>query len=83
MLLGLILEKKINVKEMSFYTTGRLTSEMVLKCIKMEIPILLSRSGFTAWAVEIARKKNLTMIGRIRGKRFNILSGDFRYTNNE
>ena len=80
---GLILEKKINVKEMSFYTTGRLTSEMVLKCIKMEIPILLSRSGFTAWAVEIARKKNLTMIGRIRGKRFNILSGDFRYTDNE
>ncbi len=68
---------------LSFYTTGRLTSEMVLKCIKMEIPILLSRSGFTAWAVEIARKKNLTMIGRIRGKRLNILSGEFRYTKDE
>ena len=53
---------------MSFYTTGRLTSEMVIKCIKMRIPILLSRSGFTAWAVEIARKKKLTMIGRLRGK---------------
>ena len=64
---------------MSFYTTGRLTSEMVIKCIKMQIPILLSRSGFTAWAVEIARKKKLTMIGRLRGKRLNVLSGDFRF----
>ena len=80
---GFMFLKKISSSNKIFYTTGRLTSEMVLKCIKMEIPILLSRSGFTAWAVEIARKKNLTMIGRIRGKRFNILSGDFRYTNNE
>ena len=69
----------INVKNMLFYTTGRLTSEMVIKCIKMQIPILLSRSGFTAWAVEIARKKKLTMIGRLRGKRLNVLSGDFRF----
>ena len=76
---GLILKKNINVKNMSFYTTGRLTSEMVIKCIKMQIPILLSRSGFTAWAVEIARKKKLTMIGRLRGKRLNVLSGDFRF----
>ena len=68
---------------MSFYTTGRLTSEMVLKCIKMEIPILLSRSGFTSWAVEIARKKNLTMIGRLRGKRMSILSGKFRLKNEQ
>jgi FdhD protein len=73
------LKKNINVENMSFYTTGRLTSEMVIKCIKMRIPILLSRSGFTAWAVEIARKKKLTMIGRLRGKRLNILSGDFRF----
>ena len=64
---------------MIFYTTGRLTSEMVIKCIKMQIPILISRSGFTSWAVEIAKKKKLTMIGRARGKRFNILSGDFRF----
>ena len=75
---GLILEKKINTENMSFYTSGRLTSEMVIKCIKMKIPILLSRSGFTSWAVEIARKKDLTMIGRLRGKRFNILSGSHR-----
>jgi len=80
---GLILNNKINTKNMSFYTTGRLTSEMVLKCIKMEIPILLSRSGFTSWAVEIARKKNLTMIGRLRGKRMSILSGKFRLKNEQ
>jgi FdhD protein len=75
---GLILEKKLNTENMSFYTSGRLTSEMVIKCIKMKIPILLSRSGFTSWAVEIARKKDLTMIGRLRGKRFSILSGSHR-----
>ena len=75
---GLILEKKLKTENMSFYTSGRLTSEMVIKCIKMRIPILLSRSGFTSWAVEIARKKDLTMIGRLRGKRFSILSGSHR-----
>ena len=54
---------------------------MVLKCIKMRIPVLLSRSGFTSWAVEIARKKDLTMIGSLRGKRLSILSGNFRFIN--
>ena len=39
-----------------FYTTGRLTSEMVIKTVKMRIPILVSRSGFTAWGVDLARK---------------------------
>ena len=58
-----------------FYTTGRLTSEMVIKTVMMEIPILVSRSGFTAWGVELARKAGLTLIGRARGKRFVALSG--------
>jgi FdhD protein len=58
-----------------FYTTGRLTSEMVIKCVQMGIPILISRSGFTAWGVELARKANLTLIGRARGKRFLAVSG--------
>ena len=58
-----------------FYTTGRLTSEMVIKCVKMRIPILVSRSGFTAWGVELANKTGLTLIGRARGKRFVCLSG--------
>src|SRR5499425_1773303 len=61
-----------------FYTTGRLTSEMVIKTVRMGIPILVSRSGFTAWGVELARKANLTLIGRARGKRFIALSGEQR-----
>jgi len=59
----------------SFYTTGRLTSEMVIKTVQMGIPILASRSGFTAWGVDLARKAGLTLIGRAKGKRFIVLSG--------
>lgn len=58
-----------------FYTTGRLTSEMVIKTVQMGIPILISRSGFTAWGVELARQARLTLIGRARGRRFVALSG--------
>ena len=57
------------------YTTGRLTSEMVIKTVTMGIPILISRSGFTAWGVELARQAGLTLIGRARGKRFITLAG--------
>jgi FdhD protein len=57
------------------YTTGRLTSEMVIKTAQMGIPVLASRSGFTAWGVEIARQVGLTLIGRMRGQRFVCLSG--------
>lgn len=60
------------------YTTGRLTSEMVIKTVRMGIPILVSRSGFTAWGVDLARQVGLTLIGRARGKRFTALSGDAR-----
>ncbi len=63
-----------------FYTTGRLTSEMVIKTVHMGIPILVSRSGFTAWGVELAREANLTLIGRARGKRFMALAGGDRIT---
>lgn len=61
-----------------FYTTGRLTSEMVIKCVQMRIPILISRSGFTAWGVELARKAGLTLIGRAKGRRFICVSGGER-----
>ncbi|WP_029031040.1 formate dehydrogenase accessory sulfurtransferase FdhD [Salinarimonas rosea] len=61
-----------------FYTTGRLTSEMVIKTVRMGIPILVSRSGFTAWGVELARRTGLTLIGRARGKRFVALAGEER-----
>ena len=61
-----------------FYTTGRLTSEMVIKAVQMRIPILVSRSGFTAWGVELARQADLTLIGRARGRRFIALAGEHR-----
>ena len=57
------------------YTTGRLTSEMVIKTALMGIPVLASRSGFTAWGVELARQTGMTLVGRMRGKRFLCLSG--------
>ena len=58
-----------------FYTTGRLTSEMVIKTVQMRIPILISRSGFTAWGVDLARKSGLTLIGRAKGRKFVALAG--------
>jgi FdhD protein len=61
-----------------FYTTGRLTSEMVIKTVQMSIPILISRSGFTAWGVDLARQAGLTLIGRAKGKRFIALAGSER-----
>ncbi len=60
------------------YTTGRLTSEMVIKTASMGIPALVSRSGFTAWGVELARDVGLTLIGRMRGRRFMCLAGEDR-----
>jgi FdhD protein len=66
---------KITPQDKIFYTTGRLTSEMVIKAVQMEIPILVSRSGFTAWGVELARQAGLTLIGRARGRQFMVLSG--------
>ncbi|WP_313954143.1 formate dehydrogenase accessory sulfurtransferase FdhD, partial [Accumulibacter sp.] len=59
-------------------TTGRLTSEMVIKTVQMEIPILVSRSGFTAWGVDLARRAGLTLIGRAKGQRFIVLAGGER-----
>ena len=61
-----------------FYTTGRLTSEMVIKTVQMGIPILVSRSGFTAWGVELACQVDMALLGRARGKRFIALSGERR-----
>jgi FdhD protein len=68
----------ISAADKLFYTTGRLTSEMVIKTVQMGIPILISRSGFTAWGVELARKAELTLIGRAKGKRFVALAGEHR-----
>lgn len=75
---GYMYLKDISPEDKIFYTTGRLTSEMVIKTVQMGIPILVSRSGFTAWGVELARQANLTLIGRARGKRFVALAGQHR-----
>ena len=75
---GWMFRNKVSPDNKIFYTTGRLTSEMVIKTVRMGIPILVSRSGFTAWGVELAQKAGLTLIGRARGKRFIALSGEER-----
>jgi len=75
---GWMFLEKVPAADKIFYTTGRLTSEMVIKTVMMGIPILVSRSGFTAWGVELARQAGLTLIGRARGKRFTALSGTER-----
>ena len=88
---GWMFREKVDPDDKIFYTTGRLTSEMVIKTVRMGIPVLVSRSGFTAWGVELARKANLTLIGRARGKRFTALAGldrivfdqDLRYVEEE
>ncbi|MFZ9133552.1 MAG: formate dehydrogenase accessory sulfurtransferase FdhD, partial [Gemmobacter sp.] len=75
---GFMLRHGVEGHDKILYTTGRLTSEMVIKCALMGIPILASRSGFTAWGVEIAREVGLTLIGRMRGARFVCLAGEER-----
>jgi FdhD protein len=77
---GLMVLQGIPPQDKILYTTGRLTSEMVIKTALMGIPVLASRSGFTAWGVEIARKVGLTLIGRMRGQRYLCLSGEGRLT---
>lgn len=68
----------VDAADKILYTTGRLTSEMTIKTVRMGIPILVSRSGFTAWGVALARQVDLTLVGRARGKRFVALSGQER-----
>jgi FdhD protein len=61
-----------------FYTTGRLTSEMVIKCTQMRIPFLVSRSGLTQMGHEIAQRVGLTMLGRASGKHYLAFTGKER-----
>ena len=72
---GWMLSESQTSADKILYTTGRLTSEMVIKTALMGIPVLVSRSGFTAWGVELANQVGLTLIGRMKGKRFTCLSG--------
>lgn len=75
---GWMMANNVSAADKILYTTGRLTSEMVIKTALMGVPVLASRSGFTAWGVEIAQQVGLTLIGRMRGQRFVCLSGEGR-----
>ena len=75
---GWMYQHAVDPADKILYTTGRLTSEMVMKTVRMGIPFLVSRSGFTAWGVDLARQVGLTLVGRTKGKRFIALSGEDR-----
>ncbi|MEE8444537.1 MAG: formate dehydrogenase accessory sulfurtransferase FdhD, partial [Alphaproteobacteria bacterium] len=75
---GYMFLNDITAEDKIFYTTGRLTSEMIIKAVQLGVPILISRSGFTAWGVDLARQADLTLIGRARGRRFVALAGEHR-----
>lgn len=70
---------RVEGRDKIFYTTGRLTSEMVIKAAQMEIPFLVSRSGLTQMGYEIAQKVGMTMIGRATGKHFLLFTGGERF----
>ncbi|EDN65730.1 conserved hypothetical protein [Beggiatoa sp. PS] len=61
-----------------FYTTGRLTSEIVMKVAHLGIPILLSRSGITYKSIEIAQKIGMTLIAHAKGQRFLVFNGEVK-----
>ena len=75
---GYMFMDNIAPEDKLFYTTGRLTSEMVIKTVLMGISVLVSRSGFTEAGVRLARQAGLTLIGRAKGSRFVALSGQQR-----
>ncbi|HPU52920.1 MAG TPA: formate dehydrogenase accessory sulfurtransferase FdhD, partial [Burkholderiaceae bacterium] len=62
-----------------FYTTGRLTSEMVIKCAQIGVPFLVSRSGLTQMGYELATRLGITMIGRCQGRHYLLFSGGERF----
>lgn len=75
---GYVWDTGLPTHDKVMFTTGRLTSEMVIKTVQMGVPILISRSGFTRWGVDLAREVGLTLIGRARGRRFVMLAGSER-----
>ncbi len=75
---GFMWLRSIDGADKVFYTTGRLTSEMVIKCVQMRIPILVSRSGLTQMGYAIASRTGLTMLGRASGRHYLIFSGKNR-----
>ncbi|HEY1436162.1 MAG TPA: formate dehydrogenase accessory sulfurtransferase FdhD [Casimicrobiaceae bacterium] len=76
---GLMWLDRVDGGDKIFYTTGRLTSEMVIKAAQMGIPFLVSRSGLTQMGYEIAQKVGITMIGRATNKHFLLFAGGERF----
>ena len=76
---GMMWLDRVDGGDKIFYTTGRLTSEMVIKAAQMGIPFLVSRSGLTQMGYEIAQKVGITMIGRATNKRFLLFTGGERF----
>lgn len=76
--IGRALMRNINLRDKIMLTSGRISSEMIIKVLKQEIPFLVSRSAPTDAALKIARNRNITLIGFCRGSRFNIYSGQER-----
>ena len=76
---GWMWQQGVHGADKIFYTTGRLTSEMVIKCAQMGIPFLLSRSGLTHMGHQIATRIGITMIGRCQGKHYLLFSGAERF----
>jgi FdhD protein len=72
---GLMWLEDLQGNDKIFYTTGRLTSEMVIKVAQMGIPLLLSRSGITRMGLEIGQKVGVTLIGRAKGRHFLVFNG--------
>ena len=72
---GHMLLEDIEGKDKSFYTTGRLTSEMVIKVAQMGIPVLFSRAGITQMGMELSKELGVTTIARARGKHFLVFNG--------
>ena len=65
----------IDSKNKLFYTTGRLTSEMVIKVAQMDISYLISRSGVTEMGLNVAKETGVTLIGRAKGRHFLVYNG--------
>jgi FdhD protein len=76
---GLMWLDDVTGEDKVFYTTGRLTSEMVIKCAQMQVPILVSRSGLTRMGWDVAKQVGLTMIGRAKGKHYLLFTGHERF----
>ena len=77
---GWMFQNRVSAHDKIFYTTGRLTSEMVIKTAQMGIPFLVSRSGLTQMGWQIARQLGMTMIGRSQGKHYLLFTGEERFT---